>query len=600
MQRLLSIIVSVVGSLLPGTWAVWQPSDRAALDAGLAAWRTDRDAAERAHGPIGTWDVSLIKDPYATNPEMLWSSQRTASVLASETAKYQQLRAQCTWEVQPRQAMLMSFPNYETYSAAQLGLIPHVVWPDEYGPPSLTESVERCELPMGDGSVLLIDRVLASSEPGSWITYYWADVGTTSRRLERPKSIVQCFTGAVNAEGEVLGYPPLEMHHLHVGTNLASTLIFQSHTDSQLTMDNGGTDGLLLTLPDGYGMHFASPLNTVGAIVDVRSDGVDGAPALKFHIEVGVVVSPRQTIAVSTFGFGNGFLARNVVTKGTTTYLHPAERTSLFWFSMPVRESASYPLAWCHSHWEWTSEMLFFKAHPAQLGLTRVKELMPAHPWDEIDLVRAGFTPTEVRALLLGSLAEAQHNVSEQPAFIGACASPWEAVGNHSFSRFPTLPSFTVKEGDILTLVAFHRPHTEEDAFAGLIRMHAAVLGIMIRDDGTSTYGGAIGAPDPAWAWTGADFQKYELFEILRAGGVPFEPPKTPPKSTGTLHNIHVMLMTLAEIVWPHSSLYLEVLLPLTFAALCGILVTKLLQTVKARKSGRCPMARPCSKELLL
>jgi|EP00966_Prymnesium_polylepis_P335778 hypothetical protein len=48
------------------TLAAWQPADRAALDAALSDWHANPTASENAHGPLGTWDVSRIKDFYGS------------------------------------------------------------------------------------------------------------------------------------------------------------------------------------------------------------------------------------------------------------------------------------------------------------------------------------------------------------------------------------------------------------------------------------------------------------------------------------------------------------------------------------------------------
>eukprot|EP00966_Prymnesium_polylepis_P216668 5015814-Prymnesium_polylepis.1 len=46
--------------------SAWRPANRAALDAALADWLADKAASESSHGPIGTWDVSQIKEFYGS------------------------------------------------------------------------------------------------------------------------------------------------------------------------------------------------------------------------------------------------------------------------------------------------------------------------------------------------------------------------------------------------------------------------------------------------------------------------------------------------------------------------------------------------------
>jgi hypothetical protein len=142
-----------------------------------------------------------------------------------EMGRYKHLRSQCAWEVVEKQAMVRYFESFEEYSAAQFILLGHETQPDTLGPPTLDQSIERCRKPLPDGSTLLIDRIGVTSHAGAWIGYYWENVGRSAEYA--PADITIAFTGAVDGDGVVIGYPPLDMHHLHVGEDLESTLMFQ-------------------------------------------------------------------------------------------------------------------------------------------------------------------------------------------------------------------------------------------------------------------------------------------------------------------------------------------------------------------------------------
>jgi hypothetical protein len=496
--------------------------------------------------------------------------------------KYKHLRSQCSWEVQENRAMLASYSSFETYSAGQLLLLTNEIEPEKYGPPPLDYSIERCCAHLPNGSTLLIDRVAVTSHPGSWVTYHWLDVGLTSQYV--PASVTRAFTGAVDSNGDVIGYPPLEMHHLHVGPDLKSTLLFQSHTDTQCTAEDGGTDCLLWSIPDGYGLHFDKLLNTFGTIADVRPHG----PPLQFYIEVGIVLTTQDVGAIAESSITNPYLARNFITHGTDTYIHDAALTSLMWFSAEIPNAGSFIMNPCHSHWDWTSELLVFKARPSQLGLTHAPSLQPVHPWVEIDLERAGYSVNQVRALLFGSLAEAQHTLHgrAKPGFVGACSPLWEddkinATSVHfKLPRSPMLPNFHVDKGDVLTVVAFHHPINDKAARAGMVRMHSVFGGALVRDDGGTSYDYMKGAQDPSWTWIGF-FGGFEMYEVFRAQGGPFAPQRQAEKH-GMLWKLHANLMALSEILVEGSSVIVDMALFIVSVALCGCCTAKIFKGLKA------------------
>jgi len=382
------------------------------------------------------------------------------------------------------------------------------------------------------------------------MNYFWPDVGRSSQE-QLPASAVGAFTGAVFENGEVVNHPPLEMHHLHVGTDLRDTLMFQAHTDTQCADADGGTDCLFWRYPDGYGLYFEEHLQTLGTVNDVRSHG----DPMTFYIEIGVVLTTKKVEHLSMSANANPYLARNLITHGSDTYLHEAAATALMWYSVDQPMGGSHIYAICHSHWEWTSQSMLFNARPSQLGLAGEPLLVPSQPWDEIDLNRVGYTPEKVRALLFGSLARAQHEAKLEPSwdgaapgFVGACSPPWDG----EFPRVPLLPNFRVNKGDVLTLVTFHAPRSAHAAKAGTTRMHSVFITHWIRDDKASTYEYIKGAQDPSWTWKSAVGGWY-LYQVLYAKGGPFGP-QNPTESTSTLANVHAVILTASEVFFPGSS----------------------------------------------
>lgn len=85
------------------------------------------------------------------------------------------------------------------------------------------------------------------------------------------------FLGVVSDPGmQILGYPPLHIHHFHVeriGSNVAEGGFITHGDDQCLPVDGGGVNCLIRVMPNGYAQYQKLPLHVSAEINDVRAAG---------------------------------------------------------------------------------------------------------------------------------------------------------------------------------------------------------------------------------------------------------------------------------------------------------------------------------------
>jgi len=105
----------------------------------------------------------------------------------------------------------------------------------------------------------------------------------------------------VDESGDILGNPPIHVHHANLGPNCAdahcrrSSLrrVSQWHGDSQCTASAGGTACYATVLPEGFGFRVAEALRLDADFNDVRPKG---SPELQFWLETAISIArPEAT-----------------------------------------------------------------------------------------------------------------------------------------------------------------------------------------------------------------------------------------------------------------------------------------------------------------
>jgi hypothetical protein len=112
----------------------------------------------------------------------------------------------------------------------------------------------------------------------------------------------------VDETGEVLGNPPIHVHHANLGPNCMergcriSSLrrVSQWHGDSQCSASTGGTACYATVLPEGFGFRVAEALRLDADFNDVRPEG---SPVLHFWLETAIsIVKPVPKVPMQDLG----------------------------------------------------------------------------------------------------------------------------------------------------------------------------------------------------------------------------------------------------------------------------------------------------------
>uniref|UniRef100_A0A7S2Z7S4 Uncharacterized protein n=1 Tax=Chloropicon laureae TaxID=464258 RepID=A0A7S2Z7S4_9CHLO len=197
-------------------------------------------------------------------------------------------------------------------------------------------------------------------------------------RPPKAKFITGKLTAPVSQSGEILGYPPIYPHHVHMKVNGVEHVL-EAHGDTMCAEENGGKACFLHTYPEGYGMPFDGQARSgeVGAdylsldflLIDKREFP---APPMIFFKEVAVKWSADETLTpVSTA------MTHAKASKGSpfaTTMV--AQRPSFLWSTAQwlvdgkLVISREDQVPWFHSHKPYFRAMWAFAASPEELGLT--------------------------------------------------------------------------------------------------------------------------------------------------------------------------------------------------------------------------------------
>ena len=418
--------------------------------------------------------------------------------------------------------------------------------------------MSRCERSLGEGQVLLIERSgPVVSHAGNW--HHFAGHGAALPETLSDNHMyyaTRMFMGAVDSSGKIFGYPPLEMHHLHLSpSNLQTELAFQSHSDTQCSRPDG-VRCLIWDMPAGYGVRMQTPKSggyAFGVINDVRRS----AAPLPYWIEIGLIVTDRAKRPMSVVTVTNPYSINSILNFGVDAFPHAAASESFHWYSARLKHGGTYSTPILHSHWEWTSELLVFAASPSQLGLSDPR-LRPKRPWEEIILAERGLIAAEIREHIMTNLnLAASKQGTDAPRLVASSsdALDWEvstatddvtalsatglsARGDEDLyprtrlNRTDALSrSFSARKGDVLTIVSFHRPLTKEHASAGRVQMHTGFMSYFIdADEGKHSCEYTKGSTNPDFTWYslyGSTLHsKEQLLGAAKYGGGPYGPDK--------------------------------------------------------------------------
>jgi len=144
--------------------------------------------------------------------------------------------------------------------------------------------------------------------------------GLSGQIRDKTVYVVGKFWSPVNADGSIVGYPPIHIHHAHVypydydemQTKIGNQyvrdmfhhhVLVQSHGDSECKFEEGGTSCLLEQLPDdqGYRIVKSRGLNGDFELNDVRPVN---SPELNFFVDIAILWTTRKKIETTFLQMG--------------------------------------------------------------------------------------------------------------------------------------------------------------------------------------------------------------------------------------------------------------------------------------------------------
>lgn len=242
-------------------------------------------------------------------------------------------------------------------------------------------SLEMCEVEDESGeSGWIFSRVGPMVGRGG---YDWHSGGVQHMpRNPKGKFITAKMFAPITEDGEILSYPPVHAHHVHMGLDAVQHW-HDSHGDSICSEALGGTACYLREEPEGYGFPLleSDKYSLDFMINDVRELG---APAMVFYLEASMRWSSDETITP----VARANLRMHITNKHPfNTILLPLE-DSVIWNTGKwlvdgrVVFSLEDQTPWVHSHRSFLKGEWAFAASPEELGLTQ--DLLEQTPQDQV------------------------------------------------------------------------------------------------------------------------------------------------------------------------------------------------------------------------
>jgi len=206
--------------------------------------------------------------------------------------------------------------------------------------------------------------------------------------------------GAVDADGELLGYPPIQLHHIHFSdlqcnqvenftthfySDESQMRLFRrpigwpvwadTHTDKQCSEEMGGTDCLIRLWPK----RFAEPMKLqrsgcfFGDYMDVRQPN---SPQLTWWVESMMRITPRIEQYLGAFGLLHSkWVEFHGMKLAVSEYLTDLRNETVVWSSMNAPYTGRAVLALKHTHRLMTEDFFAVRGNPNILGLPEMQLL---------------------------------------------------------------------------------------------------------------------------------------------------------------------------------------------------------------------------------
>ncbi|KAL1495902.1 hypothetical protein AB1Y20_014545 [Prymnesium parvum] len=362
--------------------------------------------------------------------------------------------------------------------------------------------LDRCEVPANaEGDAWTFDRFGPYKGHGhEWHGGGWMDAGGFASKLAKGSVWVTAMGFyPADADGNMIGFPPIEVHHMHASScqhlrnpyvpQLASdgtyAIEFDLHGDRQCPKAMGGMNCTVRAFPPGFGMLLTDPLETFFDLIDVRAAG---SSTLLFYSQHAYRWTRRTQRPVAKMVAGIhtnsfGYLHDDYL----LTFDASKPHEYLYWSEQEFKFTGSFVNLYWHTHHGYTDDMWATSATADDL------QLMGTFGGAFVDLPSIGWDTSSAKHFILERIAAAQEKCHQNkclsyPAVRCSMAQDrWESAEiddtRDYFSRYrhPHCARWDFKKGDVLTIFSFHKAQSHLRLTTKELRwMHTALYGFVI------------------------------------------------------------------------------------------------------------------------
>eukprot|EP00933_Yihiella_yeosuensis_P033601 TRINITY_DN2726_c0_g1_i1.p1 TRINITY_DN2726_c0_g1~~TRINITY_DN2726_c0_g1_i1.p1 ORF type:complete len:644 (-),score=90.18 TRINITY_DN2726_c0_g1_i1:461-2347(-) len=345
----------------------------------------------------------------------------------------------------------------------------------------------------------------------------------------------------VDKDGEILGNPPIHIHHANLGPNpnrSSLSRVSQWHGDSQCSASDGGTACYITTLPEGFGFPATQELRLDIDFNDVRAPK---SPEMHFWLETAIRIAKplaeETSNEVGTVIIGVPFRMEWWKTSDfQRLYFVPPDQPSALWMTAEMPSSGTFVSGKLETHQHmFDTAWVFSGVSPEELGLNSDSWQL-RKPWQPWIPKENGWTDdaAAMQALKMHVQARFQDVVRHCLAKPACAQKPpslvWtlnRTVIEGDEEREMPWPSttWTFEKGEQFTIVIFHKAmahmmsHMTMAGPAAELAQHLAITGHYVPKTGTHAgYHFVLPSVKVDWAWY--DSIDWTL-TLLRFGGVP-------------------------------------------------------------------------------
>jgi hypothetical protein len=478
--------------------------------------------------------------------------------------RYKTAKSQCSWvsDMETLEYVYDWFPtdgimkgSYWAYLTSQISVSTY--YPDLprwvvtllrflFSPPAHGATLQsfRCSIGGAEGSEFRIRRLgpFVGNGGFDWHKMKMEDPFKLRSQVQHGAVHVTGFMSAPVAEsGEILGNPPIHIHHANLGPNpnrSSLSRLSQWHGDSQCSHADGGTACYVTVLPQGFGFPVSQELRLDTDFNDVRPSG---SPDLHFWLEAAISIAKpaaeKPVNEVGTVILGVPFSFRFwTASDFQRLYFVPSDQPSALWMTARMPTSGTFVAGKLETHQHMLDEAWVFSATSLDdlgLGLSSESwQLQKAwQPWVPKENGWSNETAA-IQSLKSDALSHFEKAVQRCGQHL-SCRTPptlvWtlnSTVIENGEEREMSWPNttWTFEEGDLVSIVIFHKAmampmHGASPAPGSKLAQHLAVTGHYIPKAGKSAnYFYVLPSTHVERAWTNS---VHWLPTLIYQGGPP-------------------------------------------------------------------------------